>query len=157
MDRGICFKKKIFKDFQKVRLQWFSSLLWLWLHFLNHFFPQINQSKYLDKLIAWIFLSVVLLFQNPKNCLLTREPPLVLKRNLTPFLKLCYLVTGYGDITYNSRSGLLGTICVSRNISYHLFTIDPYLLKAGDTVKLCRRSKWHPQYNSSKSKFNVTV
>lgn len=62
---------------------------------------------------------------------------------IPPFFKFSYLVDGCGDITYNSRRGLFGTLPVWRKISYHLFTVDPYSLQTGDVVKLCRKSRWH--------------
>lgn len=59
------------------------------------------------------------------------------------------VVTGYGDITYNSRRGILGTISVSGKISYHLYTIDTNPSQMNNSVKLCRKSKWHPEYSTS--------
>ena len=53
-------------------------------------------------------------------------------------------------MTYNSRRGILGAIPIEQNIAYHLFSIDSGASKfRGDTVKLRRKSKWHPQHKPS--------
>ena len=62
------------------------------------------------------------------------------------YYTLIILVTGYGDVTYNPRRGFLGTIPVTGKIAYHLYNFTTE--KAGNIVKLIRKSKWHSQYNS---------
>ena len=61
------------------------------------------------------------------------------------FLNNCIfsLGTGYGDITYNSRRGILGAVPLDKKISYHLFNVDSNVSKTKDTAKLIRKSKWH--------------
>ena len=49
-----------------------------------------------------------------------------------------------GDVTYNSRRGMLGAICVERKIAYHLYNVTTG--KTGNIVKLIRKSRWHAQY-----------
>ena len=47
------------------------------------------------------------------------------------------LGTGYGDITYNSRRGILGAVPLDTTISYHLFNVDSNASKTNnDIVKL---------------------
>ena len=57
------------------------------------------------------------------------------------------LATGYGDIAYNSRRGILGAIPLHETISYHLFNVDSSASKTKDIVKLMRMSKWHSQHS----------
>ena len=62
------------------------------------------------------------------------------------------LGTGDGDITYNSRRGMLGAIPAYGKISYHLFNIDSNASKTSkDIVKLIRKSKWHSKYSNHQS------
>ena len=61
---------------------------------------------------------------------------------------LNFLETGL-DVTYNSRRGILGAIPVSKETAYHLFNIDANAPKAGDIVKLYRKSKWHSQHSNA--------
>ena len=61
------------------------------------------------------------------------------------------LGTGDGDITYNSRRGILGAVPVDQKISYHLFDVDSNATKTKDIVKLTRKSKWHFQQSSHQS------
>ena len=56
------------------------------------------------------------------------------------------LVSGPGDITYNSRRSILGAAPLRGKISYHLFNVDPNASKTKDIVKLIRKSKYHAQY-----------
>ena len=58
------------------------------------------------------------------------------------------LVTGYGDITYNSRRSILGAVPLDQKISYHLFNVDYNASKTKDIVKLSRKSKWHSQQSN---------
>lgn len=59
------------------------------------------------------------------------------------------LVTGTGDVTYNSRRNILGAISVDRSISYNLFNLD---INSPDKVaKLCRKSQWRIHYSTSLS------
>ena len=57
------------------------------------------------------------------------------------------LVTGYGDLTYNSKRNLFGAMCQSEKTAYHLFSFNTDSVNAKDVVKLSRRSKWHSQYS----------
>lgn len=67
-----------------------------------------------------------------------------------------HLVTGTGDVTYNSRRGILGAISVGGKISYHLYSLATS--KAGDIVKLIRKSRWHSQYHAKeRNKFLTTA
>ena len=61
------------------------------------------------------------------------------------------LGTGYGDITYNSRRGILGAVPLYGKISYHLFNVGSHVSKTNDIVKLIRKSKWHSQYGKHQS------
>ena len=45
---------------------------------------------------------------------------------------------------------LLGAICVSNEIAYHLFSIDAGFSDAKNAVKLIHKSKWHSQYSLEK-------
>ena len=61
------------------------------------------------------------------------------------------LVTGNGDVTYNSRRGILGAICVEGKIANHLFHINGNPSKIDHAVaKLCRKSSWDPHYSTLK-------
>jgi len=51
-----------------------------------------------------------------------------------------FLATGEGDVIYNSRRSLLGTIPVKGKIEYHLYNFNTG--KAGNIIKLIRKSKW---------------
>ena len=55
---------------------------------------------------------------------------------------------GYGDLTYNPKRNLLGAISLNRKIAYHLFTVDTNCANIKESVKLIRKSKWHPQYHN---------
>ena len=61
------------------------------------------------------------------------------------------LATGNGDITYNSRRGILGAIPLEQKTSYHLFNVGSNASKTKDIVKLIRKSKWHSQYGKHQS------
>lgn len=61
------------------------------------------------------------------------------------------LVTGPGDLTYNSQRQILGVIPLTGKISYHLFMLDYEGSQKGYSAKLCRKSKWHPQATLNKS------
>ena len=61
------------------------------------------------------------------------------------------LGTGEGDITYNSRRGILGAVPLKEKISYHLFNVDSHASKTKDIVKLIRKSKWHSQHSNHQS------
>ena len=54
------------------------------------------------------------------------------------------LDTDYGVVTYNPRRSFLGAINVQGKIAYHLYNFATS--KAGNIVKLIRKSKWHPQH-----------
>lgn len=62
---------------------------------------------------------------------------------------LFILVTGFGDVTYNSRRNILGAIGLNGKISYHLFGIQHNGYEDSCTVKLLRKAKWHSQYSST--------
>ena len=51
------------------------------------------------------------------------------------------------DLTYNEKQNLFGAICVSNEIAYHLFSVDPNCKDAKGMMKLSRKSKWHSQYS----------
>jgi hypothetical protein len=61
---------------------------------------------------------------------------------------ITFLVTGNGDVAYNPQKKILGAISLSGEIAYHLFSIDTNASKNENVVKLCRKSKWYPQYES---------
>ena len=61
------------------------------------------------------------------------------------------LDTGFGDIAYNSRRGILGAVPLKKEISYHLFNVGSNTAKTKDIVKLIRKSKWHSQYSNHQS------
>ena len=61
------------------------------------------------------------------------------------------LDTGFGDITYNSRRGILGAVPLNKKISYHLFNVGSNASKTKDIVMLIRKSKWHSQYSNHQS------
>lgn len=65
------------------------------------------------------------------------------------------LVTGDGDVAYNSRRGILSAIPLGGKVAYHLFKIDSYPSKIDDTVKLCRKSKRHSQYSICTLSFSL--
>ena len=71
------------------------------------------------------------------------------------FTFVCWIIfslaTGDGDITYNSRRGILGAIPLEKEISYHLFNVDSKVSKTKNIVKLTRKSKWHSQYGNHQS------
>ena len=59
-----------------------------------------------------------------------------------------FLVTGYGDVTFNPRRNFLGAMCAGGEIAYHLYKFD--ISKSDDIVKLIRKSRWHSQYSTKK-------
>ena len=59
-----------------------------------------------------------------------------------------FLVTGWGDITYNPRRNMLAAISVANKISYHLFKIDTNAARPGEIARLYRKAKWHSQYST---------
>ena len=59
------------------------------------------------------------------------------------------VVTGYGDLAYNLRRCFLGAIPVRGHISYHLYSFSSS--KAGNTVNLIRKSKWHSHCSTESS------
>ena len=61
------------------------------------------------------------------------------------------LATGHGDITYNSRRGIIGAVPLYGKISYHLFNVGSNASKTKDIVKLIRKSKWHSQHSKHQS------
>ena len=67
------------------------------------------------------------------------------------------IVTGYGDLTYNTRRNLLGAISVGGKITYHLFSVNTNCVNVKESIKLMRKSKWHSQYSNEESKFNILL
>jgi hypothetical protein len=57
-------------------------------------------------------------------------------------------VVGWGDVSYNSRRGILAAIPAAGRIGYHLFNVDAKASNDDDIVKLSRKSKWHSQYRT---------
>lgn len=57
-------------------------------------------------------------------------------------------MTGWGDMTYNSRRNILAAISVAQEISYHLFKIDTSATRAGQIARLYRKAQWHSQYST---------
>ena len=69
---------------------------------------------------------------------------------------LQFLVTGYGDVTYNSRRNLLGAMAVGTDIDYHLFMISANSPNASNSAaKLCRKAKSYNQYRESECRYNL--
>ena len=65
-------------------------------------------------------------------------------------------MTGYGNVGYNTRRGILAALPLGGKIAYRMFQIGANSSKAEkNTVKLCRKSKWHSQYSTHES--NVTT
>ncbi len=60
------------------------------------------------------------------------------------------LGVGFGDVTYNSRRGILGAIPVAGRIAYHLFNVDANASNADGIVKLSRKTKWSSYYSTQK-------
>ena len=56
------------------------------------------------------------------------------------------LVTGYGDVVYNSRRNLLAAIPVTGKMLFHLFNIQYSALKNNYTVSLLAKMKWNEAY-----------
>ena len=69
--------------------------------------------------------------------------------SLSPYIflkRIFFVVTGKRNVTYNARRGLLGTLPIGGKIAYHLFNIDAGFSKNENTIRICRKSKWHIQY-----------
>ena len=54
-----------------------------------------------------------------------------------------------GDVTYNSRRGILGAISVEDQIAYHLFNINVNASETENIVKFYRKSKRHTQSSNA--------
>ena len=65
------------------------------------------------------------------------------------FISYYTLVTGNGDVTYNSRRGFLGAIPVTGEIAYHLYGVTTG--KVGNTVNFIRKFRWHSQQSTERS------
>ena len=65
-------------------------------------------------------------------------------RFLVKIYFILILDPGYGAVTYNPRRSFLSAIDVEGKIAYHLYNVATS--KAGNIVKLIRKSKWHPQH-----------
>lgn len=64
------------------------------------------------------------------------------------------LARGCGaDVTFNPRRSILGAISIGQAVAYHLFKIGSNTSPVEDTAQLYRKSKWHPQFHPSNSKF----
>ena len=70
-----------------------------------------------------------------------------------PFIIIYFLVTGHGDVTYNSRKSILGAIPVGGKIAYHLYNFSAG--KTENTVQLLRKSKWHSQYSTAEGNYKM--
>ena len=58
-------------------------------------------------------------------------------------------------MTYNTKQNLLGAICISEEIAYHLFSVDVHCSDTKNSVKLIRKSRWHSQHSKEKSKYKT--
>ena len=67
------------------------------------------------------------------------------------------IVTGFGDLTYNTKRNLLGAISLSGKIAHHLFSVDTDCVNTKESVKLLRKSKWHSQYTNERCKFDISL
>lgn len=69
------------------------------------------------------------------------------------------LVVGHGDVTFNPRRNILGSIPVGAKTTYHLHSIEYCGQKGSYSVQLLRKSKWHAQYSTAEGKwyFNVRI
>ena len=61
-------------------------------------------------------------------------------------------MVGFGDVTFNARRNILGSIPVGGKNSYHLHSIGYSGQKGGYNVQLLRKSKWYAQYSIAESK-----
>ena len=64
-------------------------------------------------------------------------------------------MVGPGDVTYNKRRNFLGALSVVRKTAYHLYSIGYSAQKGSCSVKLLRKSKWHPQPDSGVGKWHI--
>lgn len=71
-------------------------------------------------------------------------------------MTLVHLETGFGDVTYNSRRNILGSISLGGKISYHLYNIEYGGQKSNYCVKLLRKSKWHSEYSNNESNWWIS-
>lgn len=52
-----------------------------------------------------------------------------------------------GDVSYNSRRGILSAIPVAGKVAYHIFNIEySRQKKTNYNVKLLKKAKWHLQH-----------
>ena len=65
---------------------------------------------------------------------------------------LTVVVTGFGDLTYNTKRDYFGAVNVGGKIAYHLFSANTNALNTKEAIKLIRKSKWHPQYGTQTGK-----
>ena len=56
-----------------------------------------------------------------------------------------FLVVADGDVTFNARRNILGSICLQGKIAYHLHGIHYSGRTGGYSAQLFRKSKWHEQ------------
>lgn len=71
------------------------------------------------------------------------------------FPKIFLLVVGHGDVTYNSKRGILGAISSELKTAYHLFDINPSASNPEEIVKLARPAKWPLQLGGSRGNLDI--
>lgn len=57
-------------------------------------------------------------------------------------------MTGYGDVSYNSRRNILGAISLDKKVAYHLWVIEYSQQKNNYNIKLLQKAKWHQFYST---------
>lgn len=57
-------------------------------------------------------------------------------------------MTGYGDVSYNSRRNILGAISLDKKVAYHLWIIEYSQQKNNYNIKLLQKAKWHQFYST---------
>lgn len=60
-------------------------------------------------------------------------------------------------MAYHSKRKILSVLPCRGKTGYHLFSIDPGNPKTDEIVKLCQKSKWSSQYDTSDSNFIASV
>ena len=76
---------------------------------------------------------------------------LILKKLFPIFTTYIYfsLVASDGDVTFNARRNILGSISLGGKIAYHLHSIEYSGQKGGYSAQLLRKSKWQAQYSTA--------
>ena len=67
------------------------------------------------------------------------------------------LGTGSGDVTYNPRRNILGTIPVDGKLSYHLFGFEYEYLKTNYTAKLLKKANFLWLHSIIFKKLGLTI